>query len=598
MKQMTSLLRGIALTATVFSYSLCFGSEAKDTIRVTDFGVRPGTYENSTVAIQRAIDSCREHPGCVLQFAPGRYDIWPEGAVRKEIYVSNTSSEVEMPSKVKTIGMHFYGLENVTVSGEGVTLIMHGSMTPIAIDSCRNVSMSGFTIDFERPGGSELTYIACRPGKVTVKAHRDTRYEIVDRRLQLFGEGWRTNIPHCIKLTPSDGHFMYSNDWKTLSACDVEEIEPGILEFTVPDDFHPETGATLTIRDIIRREVGMLNIHSSNTYLHDMAIRYMHGLGIVSQYSTNITYERLDCSADPSSGRILASSADFTHFSGCRGHIEVKNCKFIGAQDDAINVHGTNLRIEHIDGPRHVTANFKHHQTYGFMPYLIGDTVAFVNPTTMQREAFGIIAAAEMNPARPREVHVTLKDRLPDNIVAGTTCIENMTWTPTLHVSGCTMARLSTRGILATTPRKVVIEHNRFDKLPCAGVLIEADAKDWYESGPVRDVTIRNNEFIDCGYNNSYPVGSIVINPSNTVVNDKNMVHKGVRIYANRFEIKDNRPVLYAKSTGDMVFRDNTVEGTDRPLIILQGCADVTISNNNMPRPDVQATNCRDVKVR
>lgn len=584
--------RWLALPAALLSCAWCLGAETTDTVRVADFGVRPDTYENSVVAIQRAIDSCRERPGSVLLLAPGRYDIWPEGAVRKEVYVSNTSSEVEMPSKVKTIGMHLYGLEDVTVSGDGVTLMMHGSITPVAIDSCRNVSMSGFTIDFERPGGSELTYIAARPGKVTVKAHSDTRYEVVDGRLRLFGEGWRTNIPHCIKHFPADGHFLYSGDWNTLSGCEVVETAPGILEFTVPDDFHPEVGATLTIRDIIRREVGLLNIHSRNTHLHDMKIRYMHGLGIVSQYSTDITFQRLECAPDPDSGRLLASSADFTHFSGCRGHIEVKDCTFIGAQDDAVNVHGTNLRVERIDGPRQLTANFKHHQTYGFMPFHSGDTVAFVNPATMRRETFGIVAAAEMDPALPREVRITFKDPLPDNIQPGTTCVENMTWTPTLHVSGCTMARLSTRGILVTTPRKVVIEHNRFDRLPCAGVLIESDAKDWFESGPVTDVTIRDNEFIDCGYNNSNPVGSIVINPSNTVVNPSNLVHTGVRIYDNRFEIRDNLPVLYAKSTGDMTFTGNTVEGTDHPLIILQGCADVTIRDNHMPRPDLRTSDC------
>ena len=39
------------------------------------------------------------------------------GAVRKEIYISNTSSEVECPSKIKTIGLHMYGLDGITVEG-------------------------------------------------------------------------------------------------------------------------------------------------------------------------------------------------------------------------------------------------------------------------------------------------------------------------------------------------------------------------------------------------------------------------------------------------------------------------------------------------
>jgi hypothetical protein len=48
-----------------------------------------------------------------------------------------------------------------------------------------------------------------------------------------------------------------------------------------------------------------------------------------------------------------------------------------------------------------------------------------------------------------------------------------------------------------------------------SAVLIEADAEGWYESGPVRDVTIRNNEFIDCAYQGGPGNAVIAINPSN-----------------------------------------------------------------------------------
>lgn len=60
---------------------------APDTIRVSQFGVYPNTYENSVTGIQAAIDSCRSNPGSVLLFEKGRYDIWPEGAcARKSTY--------------------------------------------------------------------------------------------------------------------------------------------------------------------------------------------------------------------------------------------------------------------------------------------------------------------------------------------------------------------------------------------------------------------------------------------------------------------------------------------------------------------------------
>lgn len=59
--------------ASVSVGSACAG--AADTIRVSEFGVRPGTYVNCVTGLQAAIDSCRSHPGSVLLFEKGRYDI-------------------------------------------------------------------------------------------------------------------------------------------------------------------------------------------------------------------------------------------------------------------------------------------------------------------------------------------------------------------------------------------------------------------------------------------------------------------------------------------------------------------------------------------
>ncbi len=565
-----------------------------DTIRVADFGVRPGTYRNMTPQLQAAIDSCRAHPGAVLLFEPGRYDLWQEGAVRKEIYISNTSSETEAPDKTKVIPLHFYNLDGLTVVGNGATLMMHGLMTPIAIDSCLNVTLSDLTIDYERPAASELTYTEVAPGRVVVRVHPDTRYDISPAgRLRLIGEGWASERIHCIKLH-NNGHFRYSNDWGVLASAPVKEIEPHLLEFTVPEDFTPAVGETLTLRDIIRYQVGMLNLCSSGTTLRDVRVRFMHGLGIVSQYSRDITMERVDCRPDEHSGRKLASSADFMHFSGCSGHIEITQCNYAGAQDDAINVHGTNLRAVEQLGSKALRLRFMHHQTYGSLAYQPGDTVAFVNPHTMLRTDTAVVASVAM--ADRRNLDVTFDRPVPRSIEIGATCVENLTATPTLHVAGCTFTRQSTRGILASTPRSVVIEHNRFDRLGMAAILIEGDAEGWYESGPVTNVVIRDNEFIDCGYAGATHGATIALNPSNTVIDPRYPVHENVRITGNRF-ITSGRPVLFAKSTGNLLFMGNTVESASAPKFLLNGCRDVTITGNRMPAPQVEERDCLSVPV-
>ena len=72
-------------------------AQQKDTFYVTDFGAVPYSYENCVTQIQAAIDECKRTGAKVLSLPEGRYDIWPEGAIRKEYYISNTSTEQECP---------------------------------------------------------------------------------------------------------------------------------------------------------------------------------------------------------------------------------------------------------------------------------------------------------------------------------------------------------------------------------------------------------------------------------------------------------------------------------------------------------------------
>jgi hypothetical protein len=561
------------LAATIAATT--YAGEVADSIHVSNYGAVPYSYNNAVQAVQQAINACHDHTGnVVLKFAPGRYDIWPEGATRREYFISNTSSEDECKSKVKTIGLLFDGLKNVTIDGDGAVLMMHGKITPIAFDNCENITLSGITVDFERPGGSELTYTDVQPGSVTVQAHRDTRYDIVNKRLQLIGEGWRSNLVHCIKYIPNSDRFVYSNDWQTLAKSDVTELSNGTLRFATPTDFTPEVGTTLTLRDIIRDQVGMFIYESKNVTLSHVNVKYMHGLGIVSQYSHNVSMHNVSCT--PREGRLLTSSADFMHFSGCSGVIDIDSCTYIGAQDDAINVHGTNLRgVAKIDNNT-LRLRFMHPQSYGYDAFWVGDTIAFVQAATMLRRENAVVT----NVARisDREISVSFNKNIPADFEINHDCVENITRTPAVNIRNCFFNRINTRGILVTTPRKVLIENNNFLNVGMSAILIEADAEGWYESGPVKDVTITGNKFVGCGYNGGPQKATIAINPSNKIADKKKPVHSGITITNNHFDT-DQRPVLYAKSTRGITFTNNTLTNVPNNAIILDACSNVKVKN-------------------
>lgn len=107
--------------------------------------------------------------------------------------------------------------------------------------------------------------------------------------------------------------------------------------------------------------------------------------------------------------------------------------------------------------------------------------------------------------------------------------VENITYTPTVNITNCEFKEVPTRGILVTTRKPIVIENNTFDGMNMAGIYISDDAQGWYESGPVRDVTIRNNTFTRGN------AQAIFIEPTNPTVSTEKTVHSNIKIENNTF---------------------------------------------------------------
>ena len=561
------------------------GQSSRDTVYVSDY-VKSNTYENCVEGIQQAIEACKNRGAKVLSFDRGRYDIWPEKAIRKEYFISNTSTEQECPSKIKTVGLLFDGIKGLEIDGNGALLMYHGKMIMMAFDRCNGILVHSLNTDFERPTASEIEYIKVDTDGVDVRFHRDSRYDIREGKLHLIGEGWKSNLNHCIEWDKDTHFFTYSGGWNTLSASEAQEKAPGIVHFSTPSTFQPKVGNVLTVRDVIRDQVGMFIKESENVELRDIHVAYMHGLGIVSQYATNVTMTRVNCVPNEERGRLLASSADFMHFSGCKGKITVQGCRFEGAHDDPINIHGTNLRIVSKIDDKTVKLRFMHGQSYGFTAFHKGDEVAFIKASRMLRMD-NLYVVEDVKRLSEREMLVTFTQTLPRDLEIGHDCLENITYTPEVEIRDNYFTRTSTRGVLVTTPRKVVIENNVFEKTGMSAILIESDAEGWFESGSVKDVLIKNNTFIDCAYQGGPGNAIIALNPSNTLIDSNKPVHRNIRIIDNLFKTFDY-PVLYAKSTQGILFQGNKIERTyttdrlsgNENSFYFNGCKDVELKAN------------------
>jgi autotransporter-associated beta strand protein len=553
---------------------------APEVISVTNFGLQPNIQADATVPVQQAVAAIGQRAGrpTILSFPNGRYDFYPTNAARVLYYISNTASESENPDPTKTIGIWLKGLTNVIVDGNGSLLVFHGKMTTLVLDQCQDVEVRNLHEDFARPTVSEVKVTALSGSTMDVDVNPDSAYSISGGKLTWVGEGWTSSNPSMTQEYDPQTDTTWRNGWNPVSAAsNVQELAPFKLRLTYGSAPSAQVGHGYQMRDTIRDQVGVFIHESRNITLRNSGFHFTHGLGIVGQYTENLTLDTVQMEPRAESGRTCAAFADFFQVSGCRGKVTVWNSRFVGAQDDPINTHGTHLRIIAQPAANQVQVRFMHPQSYGFDAFFPGDQVDFIKTTTLT--VLGSCTVQAVQRLDPRNILLTLDRSVPAGVTLNTDCVENVTWTPALEVRGCWFSRYPTRGILATTRRPVVIERNVFNRSPMPGILIADDAASWYESGMVTDVLIRENQFFNC----SSPV--IQLQPENTTVDINNPVHSNVRIQQNLFRLTGSS-LLSAKSTELLRFEANRVQCSPvvpaSSLISFNACRNSTVTNNVM----------------
>ena len=526
---------------------------AEKLIKLSDYGVQPNTFENIAHKLSQAFKDAKNYKSVTIKLPKGRLDIWPEGSELREYYVSN-ATESNKRSKVKTIGLLFENMKNVTLEGDETLLMFHGKMTTFAIDDCENITLKNISIDFERPTMSEMTLSHKSDTILEFTIHPDSKYEIINDKIVWYGENWRSQnlLVRSIRKATSTMHGV---TWEPFDKAEVEELGPNKVRFTGNFEKVKESvGDVYTIRDPYRDACGGFINRSRNTVIENVNVHYFHGMGIISQFSENISLNNVIVAPRKNSGRVVATFADCFHFSGCYGDIKITNCKTSGSHDDPINVHGTNLQIQSFERNK-VRVKFGHHQTWGFKAFDENDIVEFIDNKTLLPYFSARVKKVRM--ISKKEIELELNKKVPKQCEINH-CIENATKTPNVIVKNCYFERANTRGVLVTTRGKVLIENNTFFRIGMHAILIADDCNSWFESGYVRDVTIQNNTFTECGYMKAPNSYVIAILPETHNYVEGKYVHSNIRIIGNKFNIA-LKPLMVARNTEKLVFSNNEI---------------------------------------
>lgn len=488
----------------------------------------------------------------VIHFAPGRYDWQREGLVTHKLSISNTNDDTKGD---KAVAMDISGVSHLRIEGKGADFFCRGKMIQVFMDKSRDIVISDIAFDYHRPTMSEFTVVSLADNHAIIRIHPDSPYRLEGNKLIWVGEGWECG---------SGGYGqVFRPNPDTLLRCSaplgnvdtVTQLPDGLVKVEFSTNPGLEKGATYQHRDTTRDCAGGFCRDSENIVWDKVKFHYIHGMGVVSQFSKNLTFRNMTIAPREGSGRTCTAWADMLHFSGCAGKITVDGVHFFGSNDDPINIHGTHLRIVESLPPNKVKVRFMHGQTYDIKAFHEGDEVEFVRYKTLRPYASNKVTHAER--LDEYEMMLTLEKSVPEGI-GENDVMENITWTPSVEIRNCVLDAIPTRGFLLSTRQPIVVENNVFNRTGMHAILVADDAASWYESGPVKNMIIRGNTFNEC----AEPV--IAFHPENQEGNESTPIHSNILIEGNTFKLKGTG-ALFLKSTDKVVLKNNIFE-TAQPV--------------------------------
>lgn len=546
---------------------------AQKVYNVSDYGLRPDSKKNASPVVQKVIAriqaECKDGEAVILRFEEGRYNFHEKGCAEREYYISNHDQ-----TNPKKVGLALEDMKNLTVDGQGAELIFHGRMLPVSLLRSENCTLKNLHIDFENPHISQVKVIENDPQKgIVFEPAQWVKYRVTkDGFFETFGDGWTMRHNYGIAFEGDTKHLVYNTSDVYCPIKGVKEIAPRRILAPEWKDQRLVPGTVMALRGWYRPTPGIFLSHDVNTTIENVQVHYAEGMGLLAQLCENITLDKFGvCLRGENDPRYFTTQADATHFSGCKGKIVSRNGLYEGMMDDAINVHGTYLKVVKRVDDRTLVGRYMHNQAWGFEWGCIGDEVQFVRSNTMEligetNRIASIRPYDKEQIAGAREFLITFTEPVDAAINEKSGFgIENLTWTPEVLFAGNVIRNNRARGTLFSTPKATVVEDNLFDHTSGAAVLLCGDCNGWYETGACRNVIIRKNRFVNA-LTNLFQFTNAVISIYPEIPNLKDQQKYfhggkdgGIVIEDNVFETFD-APILYAKSVDGLVYRRNVIK--------------------------------------
>lgn len=575
----------IAAALCAFSLPSCSGEK---TVRVA-FDAQVEDYTPVVASI------LAQHPKgrLTLLFDEAVYPFYPEKAASRYVRVSNNDNGD------KKIAFDLSGMERVHVSGDSSLLLFHGGMVPFFLSDSRDVTLSGLVIDYDYPFVLEGRVLASddENRSFDIEIHPDNRYEVRDGRLLFGGYDWESGLGENIFFNPDTRSPYYSTECyetdptQPLAAVDLGGRRVRLVGSTARR--MPPVGSVLVDKgphSTNRRYPAVVVQNSASVLLEDVKVQNSGAMALIAEKSRDIVCRNFSTQVRKGSGRMIAASADATHFVNCSGALLLENCLFESMLDDAANIHGTYMKVDEMLSPCRFAASFGHFQQEGFDFAAPGDTLTFTDRKSLLTVGTGVVR--EVVRESDNRYLITTDYDLTE-VSGKNLAVENVCRGVSVVIRDCTVRYNRARSLLLSTPGDVLVENCHFASM-MAGIRICGDANYWYESGAVDRVVIRGNVFRDLGNGGWAPQAVLQIDPvipQEARASRESSYHREIVFEDNTvYSFEDQ--LIYAISTERLLIRGNRfVNSKTYPVrypglsvIDTQHCGTVEISGNDFSR--------------
>ncbi len=568
-----------------------------------------GQHGDITEKLQKILSDCKgsSDQEKIIRFEKGEYHFYWDSAEENTVYASNTDTVLQ-PDIRSAINID--GINNLTIDGCGSEFIMHGRMIALRISESDNITLHNFSWDFPTAGTFQMDIRGVGRHYVDYYIPEALQWKIEKGNIRWFEKSVFTDKEYWHVIGHYDSHCVVGYNSITGNVSRYPLTKGPLAhrlrikqtgENTLRISYLKPVDKTLYFEGMSfelcpsykRLCTGAFLSESSNISLENIGVHYMHGFAFLVQMCEDVLLRGCNFIPKEGSDRNCTSFADHIHVSGAKGKIHIESCRFSNAHDDPINIHGTFTRVKKAIDSKTLILEYVHDQQNGFQQYHKGDKVVFCNRENLSPygDEMKFTVSEVVNPLSEglsaKEMKVTFEESLPEEIkLPAAYAAENVTYTPEVYIGDCVFEKIPTRGILCTTRKKVLIENNIFNGLTMTSIYLSNDCNDWYESGAIKDMTIRRNTFYikKSPYKGSKP--AIFIDP---IVAKKekveSAVHKNITIENNEIYLEEDKAVI-AMHTDNLSIRNNKIYfspaySSDKSEIFkCENCAGTVVTDN------------------